>query len=184
MVANGYSESELVLLTRRGPIFAADLLPVKHAAVKSGGVAVDTAVLGRKAHEAHYYHELVAPAGGGHSMLCFLEARGQAQGMLMVGRAGTGFYEHEVDSMRRLSCPLAVALACYVQTPPLPDSMPALMSPREREIASYLRLGYANAEIALALGTSPNTVRNQLSGLFRKVGASTRAELVGLLLQT
>jgi len=103
--------------------------------------------------------------------------------MLMLGRIGSGFRAHEVDSMQRLSRPLAVALASFVQTSPLdlPDSMQTFISPREREIASYLRLGYTNAEIALALGTSPNTVRNQLSGLFRKVGASTRAELVGLL---
>ncbi len=40
----------------------------------------------------------------------------------------------------------------------------------------------ANAEIARALGTSVNTVRNQLRGLFRKLGASTRAEAIALSL--
>jgi DNA-binding CsgD family transcriptional regulator len=184
VAANGYPGSELELLVRRAPLFAAELAPVKKAAVANEGVAVDTAVLGPKACEAQYYRELVAPAGGGHSMLCFFEVRGQAQGLLMIGRAGTGFRAHEIDRMQRLSRPLAVALASFVQTPlpGVPESMQALLSPRERDIASYLRLGYTNAEIARALGTSPNTVRNQLSGLFRKVGASTRAELVGLLL--
>jgi DNA-binding CsgD family transcriptional regulator len=46
----------------------------------------------------------------------------------------------------------------------------------------YLQLGYTNAEIALACGTSPATARNQLSSVFRKLGASTRAEAVALAL--
>jgi DNA-binding NarL/FixJ family response regulator len=54
-----------------------------------------------------------------------------------------------------------------------------LLSTREREILSYLRLGYTNREIGLALGTSFRTVRNQLSHLFEKLGVSTRAEAVG-----
>jgi len=35
-------------------------------------------------------------------------------------------------------------------------------------------------DIAQALGTSPHTVRNQLARLYRKVGACTRSERVGL----
>jgi hypothetical protein len=73
LASHGYSKLELVLLARGGRAFAAELAPVKKAAVENGGVAVDTSVLGPMAREARYYRELVAPAGGGHSMLCVLE---------------------------------------------------------------------------------------------------------------
>ena len=66
------------------------------------------------------------------------------------------------------------------QAADLADSLGASLSPREEEIFSYLQRGYSNRQIALVLGTSPLTVRNQLARLFRKVGAFSRAELVGL----
>jgi DNA-binding NarL/FixJ family response regulator len=50
-------------------------------------------------------------------------------------------------------------------------------------VLDLLQRGYTNREIASALGSSPNTVRNQLSSLFAKVGATTRAELVALSLR-
>jgi len=51
---------------------------------------------------------------------------------------------------------------------------------REREVLDCLCRGYTNGEIALACGTSVNTVRNQLRVVFRKLGASTRSEAVAL----
>jgi DNA-binding CsgD family transcriptional regulator len=56
------------------------------------------------------------------------------------------------------------------------------LTAREREVLSYLRLGYTNREIAAACGTSPRTVRNQLSTVFEKLGAATRAEAVAISL--
>ena len=47
----------------------------------------------------------------------------------------------------------------------------------------YLCLGYSNQEIAKACETSINTVRNQLQSMYRKLGATTRAEAVGLALR-
>jgi DNA-binding CsgD family transcriptional regulator len=53
----------------------------------------------------------------------------------------------------------------------------ATLSPRERQIARYLALGLRNRDIALILGTSPNTVRNQTCAIFEKTEASGRTEL-------
>jgi DNA-binding CsgD family transcriptional regulator len=57
----------------------------------------------------------------------------------------------------------------------------ATLTPREHQIVEHARLGHTIAEIALALGTSPHTVRNQFAKLYRKLGVSSRAELVGLI---
>ncbi len=55
------------------------------------------------------------------------------------------------------------------------------LTPREREIVAALRRGLTNKEIARSLGTSPNTVRNQIAHLAQRVGARGRAQLVSLI---
>ena len=54
------------------------------------------------------------------------------------------------------------------------------LTPRQRVIVEHVALGHTNAEIAEALGLSANTLRNHLSAIFARVGASNRAELVRL----
>ena len=54
---------------------------------------------------------------------------------------------------------------------------------RERQIVALLMEGCANKEIAARLATSEQTIKNQLSTLYRKARVSSRLELV-LLVQT
>ena len=49
---------------------------------------------------------------------------------------------------------------------------------REAQITELVCKGLQNQEIAQLLGISRNTVRNNLANVFRKVGATTRSELV------
>ena len=55
------------------------------------------------------------------------------------------------------------------------------LSARERDIVSYLGLGYTNEQIAAACGSSPHTIRNQLSRAYAKLGVASRAEAVSVL---
>jgi DNA-binding CsgD family transcriptional regulator len=97
---------------------------------------------------------------------------------VVLGReVDPGFRGPELELLR-LAMPV-ITLA-DAQAADLADSLGARLSPREEEIFSYLQRGYSNRQIGLVLGTSPLTVRNQLARLFRKVGVSSRAELVGL----
>ena len=52
------------------------------------------------------------------------------------------------------------------------------LTKREQEIVAALMRGCANKEIARELGVSAQTVKNQLTTLFRKVGLNGRLELV------
>jgi DNA-binding NarL/FixJ family response regulator len=52
------------------------------------------------------------------------------------------------------------------------------LSPREKQIVDALVAGCSNKEIALQLGVSDQTIKNQLTTLYRKVGVSGRLELV------
>ncbi|UXY50534.1 helix-turn-helix transcriptional regulator [Pseudomonas tohonis] len=55
------------------------------------------------------------------------------------------------------------------------------LTPREREIALLLREGISNKQLARHLGVGLPTVKTHLLNLFRKVGASSRTELVAML---
>jgi len=97
---------------------------------------------------------------------------------LVLGRdAQPGFRRAELELLR-LSLPVFALADAHAGD--LADSVGAPLSPREQEIFEYLQKGYSNRQIALVLGTSPLTVRNQLARLFRKAGVASRAELVGL----
>jgi len=80
----------------------------------------------------------------------------------------------------------AVAAGLTVRSPhwrrrdfgPLPEKMPALLTPREIEILVALGSGLSNKETARRLGISPHTVKFHVEALFRKLDASSRAEAV------
>jgi DNA-binding CsgD family transcriptional regulator len=51
------------------------------------------------------------------------------------------------------------------------------LSRREREVAELFATGLSNKQVALALGTSPSTVRNQIGRIYEKLGISSKAAL-------
>lgn len=55
---------------------------------------------------------------------------------------------------------------------------------RELEILKLVADGLSNKQIAKQLGSSPNTVRNQIHAVFRKTGVSNRTELAMKTLTT
>ena len=65
------------------------------------------------------------------------------------------------------------------------DSRPILqpLTPRQKEIVRYLAPGLTNAEIAQHLNLSYYTVRNHLTTIFQKLGATSRTHAVALLRQ-
>ena len=66
----------------------------------------------------------------------------------------------------------------FLGTPPAAvDAFPTL-SARQREVLDELARGRDNAQIAARLGLSEKTVRNQVSAIFDKLGAETRAQAI------
>jgi DNA-binding NarL/FixJ family response regulator len=57
---------------------------------------------------------------------------------------------------------------------------PALLTPREANVLEHLQAGRSNAEIALALSVSVETVRTHRRNIYRKLGVRTRRELASL----
>jgi two-component system response regulator NreC len=52
------------------------------------------------------------------------------------------------------------------------------LTPREREVLRLIALGHTSVEIAAALGLSPRTIETHRARIHRKLGLTTRAELV------
>jgi DNA-binding CsgD family transcriptional regulator len=52
------------------------------------------------------------------------------------------------------------------------------LTPRQAEVLSYLTRGYTTAEMASAMGLSPETVRNHVRGVLQRLGVHSRLEAV------
>lgn len=65
-----------------------------------------------------------------------------------------------------------------------PGSTPSLdvLTPREHDLVRAVLQGATNAAIANELGSSPQTVRNQLSSIYLKLGVASRLELALLVM--
>jgi DNA-binding CsgD family transcriptional regulator len=88
--------------------------------------------------------------------------------------------EHQASDMRRTVMPPLHAALCHwhaasqaLKTPGVPE-----LTSAEEAIASLLRQGKSNKEIAKQLGKSDHTVKHQITGMMRKFEASSRIELV------
>ena len=81
--------------------------------------------------------------------------------------------EEEVDGVRY------VLIRSQRQTP----SAPALLSPREQEIARLVAKGHPNKVIAAVLEISPWTVSTHLRRIFAKLNVGSRAAMVAHLLE-
>ena len=156
-----------------------ELAPVLAAA--RSGAAVDAHVLGeRLVRSARYFSELVRPHGGRETLCAVPVWRGAPVGCLWLGRCGPrGRFRHrDVYAVDRLLPALALAGVAVSVSAASRRGGAATFTPREAEIVALIRLGFRSSEIAAQLGTSVNTVRNQIWRLMARLGVGTRAELV------
>ncbi len=111
-----------------------------------------------------------------------LERFGRIRAVLTLERDGGVFGARDGDWLRTLLPTLTLAdegAAGNVGPSPV-----RALSTREAEVVDYVRLGYTNAQIALATGRSVPAVRNLLARVFDKRGVRTRAQLVDGPLET
>jgi DNA-binding CsgD family transcriptional regulator len=161
-----------------------ELLP---AAERSRWAVVDSQWFGAKLPDLVYYDTVMRPHRGRTTLLGFLRCHGSNVGMVALGRSvgSSSFRTSDCALLGEVLPTLSLAQQSYAlersraehRTGERGDAFAAL-SKREREVLGYLGLGYTNQQIALALGSAPRTVRNQLSSVYEKLGVSGRAEAV------
>ncbi|HEV8319960.1 MAG TPA: helix-turn-helix transcriptional regulator [Vicinamibacterales bacterium] len=69
--------------------------------------------------------------------------------------------------------PIPAQIATVAESAP----SPAVLSPRERQIASAVAEGMSNRDIASALGITEQTVKNHLTAIFTKMKVTSRLQL-------
>jgi len=144
---------------------AEDGAPRVPACVVSGAAAGEVAV-----------GERAARGEGPRAILRLdLERFGRTRAVLTLERGGGAFGARDVDWLRALLPTLILADEGTAAT----AGPSRALTPREADLVEYLRLGYTNAQIALATGRSVAAVRNLLVRIFDKTGVRTRAQLVG-----
>ncbi|MGE0321450.1 MAG: response regulator transcription factor [Polyangiaceae bacterium] len=178
------------------PSFKMESYPMAIAARQRGGVLVDSDVFGTTMRAMPHYQRVMAPVRGRTTLIGALTHRGQLLQKVAIGRCwgSSDFRDADVSALRGVIAALSLARAAFAAPPPQirgaigeetvgpPEQRTEFgLTAREREVVSYLRLGYTNRDIAHALGTSVKTVRNQLSVAYGKLGVANRAEAVGLL---
>jgi DNA-binding CsgD family transcriptional regulator len=165
------------------------------AARRAGGVYLDTEVYTRRERDRlPFWAEIVRPQGITSQLCAQVTFQSRPTGLVYLCRhgRGAGFTSRDVERLAALVPAMGVVQAAFAATrggvsariaandelePDLVEERLARLSARESAIAQYVARGLHNADIARVLGTSPNTVRNQLSAIYRKVEASGRAEL-------
>jgi DNA-binding CsgD family transcriptional regulator len=139
------------------------------------------------------YEEVIRPAGIRRFMGLGLVRDNWLLGVTVTrtGAVGATFDHHERDALQMMFSVAAAGARAVQSTRPGDEATAATpawrdhlgLSSAETQIAGYVVRGMQNAEIGALLGLSRNTVRNTLSRVFTKLGVSTRAELVYVLLQ-
>ncbi len=159
--------------------FLAELAPLVAQATRSGVVDDLRAFDERTRDRLGFYQEIIRPIGSRNYLTVMLGARGRGASVMQIGRGGrhaSPFGEEQLAALGRLLPVLSLGEALH-DAPPVADHG---LTARERQIVSYVALGFTNREIAMACGTSAHTVHNQLKRIFAKVDVCNRAELVGI----
>jgi DNA-binding CsgD family transcriptional regulator len=177
--------------------FGADLRSLMDMALAHGGAMRGqwsslerwAALAGRQGFE----ESMAFPIGVRTGSVVVLKLAGVERGVLFLGRGGRArlFSREEGNLLTRIAPILALGSAVHAR-PPAPPSEPRAprragrsepITARERAVVEFAALGLGNREIGLALGVSRNTIRNQLVGIFNKLGVGSRAEMVAVALK-
>jgi DNA-binding CsgD family transcriptional regulator len=154
-------------------------------------VASDAAMRSRLAEIiAECGHALVEAAAAPDALLTDGTAGGAAPGSAVVLGAiegeSAGLLPSDATVAQIDAALRAVAAGLTVRAPArqtqtfgsLPEEPPVLLTPREVEVLTAIGNGLSNKAVARHLGISPHTVKFHIESLFRKLGASSRAEAV------
>jgi len=162
---------------------------LRDAALAHGGVTTVASTLASGSAPRRAWDRAVTPMlHARDAMLTHLVVEGRIVSAIVQGRRSATFDEREQAWMRALVPTLAVCDALRQLTNDAPlrglaaqlECVDQRLTDRQREIVVLVALGHTDAEIALALSLSANTVRNHLVEIRSRLGAANRAEIVRL----
>jgi spermidine synthase len=170
----GFDDVTRAQAIARGATYAAELEPVKRAALAARGVAVDTEVCGLRAVQSMCYHrEIASTVAGTHTLMAYVPWRGQIAAALMLGRSGNGFSASEKTQIESLLPLLGVARASFG----MPSSHPPLPAAPGVTLLQKLGLQRTRTLASLPNGTTQLVVRDR-AGFREMVARQGETQLI------
>jgi DNA-binding CsgD family transcriptional regulator len=157
------------------------------AAEAGGGAYVDTEVYTSSERDAlPFFADIVRPQGISSQLVVAVDFHRRSRASIHLCRHGRvrPFAREDGELLSRVAPAVALAQAAFDIAGVVEagaDTVLDGLSDRELTIATLVARGFSNRDIAGLLGTSPNTVRNQIHGIFRKVHVRSRAQLASLV---
>lgn len=180
-VVSGVDTRRVESCEARADRYWQDRARLHRAALDSGGVVADHDALSAQTRDRMpFYREVVAGHGIRATAVALLRLRGHVSGCIFLGRTARGArFGGELGLLRRALPVLALANAVHAKVELTPTAAPeaSRLTPREREVLQLLCRGWTNAQIAAQLGSSPRTVKNQVSAILDKTHSVNRTQL-------
>lgn len=131
--------------------------------------------------QSHLYRYCCAYYGNEHIMTGPIVGSGQIIGTVHLARVGDYSPAFNADNLVDLGAICSHLSACLATLHRSRDTITLLtqqLTVRERQIAELVAQGLTNLEIAAQLWITPNSVKQALKRMFRKLEVSSRTELV------
>ncbi|MEU5261392.1 helix-turn-helix transcriptional regulator [Amycolatopsis sp. NPDC021455] len=126
------------------------------------------------------YTDFYRPRGTVDQLLCVVQVDHRHGRVLTLSRSRPGFAPRDHALVDLLAPHLAQAFA-HEDRPPVRTAtgMPLeVLTAREREVATAVARAATDQQVARLLGISPRTVQKHLQQIYRKLGLTSRAELL------
>jgi len=181
LITHAVGESELRTMEfcdRNFPRYAAEVGRAMTAAQSRGGVLDHDVFSQSQRSKMAFYAEVMRPQGLESMLVLVPKWRGRALGMIRLQRTTRReFHSEDLALALRLLPAVEVSLVALRSQWPGRDAWQPRLSRRETEVALHVARGLTTPQIALLLGTSKLTVRNQIGRIFDRIGVASRAEL-------
>jgi DNA-binding CsgD family transcriptional regulator len=183
---SGVSKRSVATCEANADRYWSDRLTLNAAAAQAGGVVCDQAAFSSQARDRMpFYREVISGLGIRAIALSVLKLQGKVVGCLYLGRSSRGArFGSELARLKRALPALSLGVRLYDSSPPAAPAFSPSLTGRERQVLWHVTRGATNAQIAARLGSSPRTVKNQVSAILAKAGVENRTELVYLATRT
>ncbi len=184
-VVSGVSDARVEHCEAHADRYWQDRITLHRAATARGGVVADHDALSWRARDRMpFYREVVAGHGIRATAVAMLSMGGRAVGCVFLGRVSPGArFGGELELLRRALPALSLGSVAHLtlsQVEPAAWAPPDVLNltPREQQVLRLLCRGLTNAQIAARFGSSPRTVKNQVSAILKKTKTANRTQLV------
>jgi len=172
---SGVSQRYVATCEANAERYWGDRLALNSAAASAGGAVCDQVAFSLQTRDRMpFYREVIDGLGIRAIAVSVLRLHGKQVGCLYLGRTSRGArFGAELERLRRALPVLSLGKRLYDSSFGVATAAQAFsprLTEREKEVLWHVTRGATNAQVAARLGTSPRTVKNQVSAILTKAG--------------